>query len=199
MGILTGCGNDDDSKSDTPLTPAEKIAKMESSGELPKLDRTDTVAGIDADQNGIRDDIDAYIQKTYPTEEQRKAVSQYARSLQASLLVDLENKITVKAATNTTSRAISCIFKKVPSGNSPNGGSVVEEILGVTTNTKQRLLQYIALDKALDGTVISSPSGDVVMNPYLRCPTNASNTFTNSTFCFSSAATLAIILSSTSC
>ena len=28
MGILTGCGNDDDSKSDTPLTPAEKIEKM---------------------------------------------------------------------------------------------------------------------------------------------------------------------------
>ena len=49
----------------------------------------------------------------------------------------------------------------MPSGNSPNGGSVVEEILGVTTNTKQRLLQYIALDKALDGTVISLPSGDV--------------------------------------
>ncbi|WP_227553789.1 hypothetical protein [Acinetobacter haemolyticus] len=96
IGILTGCGNDDDSKSDTPLTPAQKIAKKKSSGEQLQLDLTDTVAGIDADQNGIRDDIDAYIQKTYPTEEQRKAVSQYARSLQASLLVDLENKIQLR-------------------------------------------------------------------------------------------------------
>ena len=161
MGILTGCGNDDDSKSDKPLTPAEKIAKMENSGELPKLDRTDTVAGIDADQNGIRDDIDAYIQKTYPTEEQRKAVSQYARSLQSSILVNKEDKIAVKAITNEKARAISCIFEKIPNEQSPNNGSVVEEILGATTNTKKRLLEYIALNKSLDGTVISLPSGDV--------------------------------------
>ena len=161
MSILTGCGNDDDSKSDTPLTPAEKIAKMENSGELPKLDRTDTVAGIDADQNGIRDDIDAYIQKTYPTEEQRKAVSQYARSLQSSILVNKEDKIAVKAITNEKARAISCISLKIPDSKSPNGGRVVPEILSITTNTKQRLSEYFLLDKALDGTVISLPSGDV--------------------------------------
>lgn len=161
MGILTGCGNNEDSKSNTPLTPAQKIAKMESSGELPKLDRTDTVAGIDADQNGIRDDIDAYIQKTYTTEEQRKAVSQYARSLQSSILVNIEDKIAVKAITNEKARAISCIFEKIPNEQSPNNGSVVEEILGATTNTKKRLLEYIALNKSLDGTVISLPSGDV--------------------------------------
>ncbi|MND97338.1 hypothetical protein D3C80_896560 [compost metagenome] len=50
---------------------------------------------------------------------------------------------------------------KVPDGKSPNGDRVVREILSITTNTKQRLLEYVALDKALDGTVISLPSGDV--------------------------------------
>ena len=160
MGILTGCGNDDDSKSDKPLTPAEKIAKMENSGELPKLDRTDTVAGIDADQNGIRDDIDAYIQKTYPTEEQRKAVSQYAKQLQKKLLADTQNKILVKQITNEGSRAIGCIYERFSNGDSKNG-SVVQEILGVTTNTKPRLSAYMQFDKALDGTVISLPSEDV--------------------------------------
>ncbi|NCU24029.1 hypothetical protein DZC41_11290, partial [Acinetobacter haemolyticus] len=115
----------------------------------------------DADQNGIRDDIDAYIQKTYTTEEQRKAVSQYARSLQSSILVNKEDKIAVKAITNEKARAISCIFEKIPNEQSPNNGSVVEEILGATTNTKKRLLEYIALNKSLDGTVISLPSGDV--------------------------------------
>lgn len=99
--------------------------------------------------------------KTYASEEQQKAVNQYAKSLQASLLVDKDNKIAVKAVTNSKARAISCISMKVPDGKSPNSDRVVREILSITTNTKQRLLEYVALDKALDGTVISLPSGDV--------------------------------------
>jgi len=31
----------------------------------------------------------------------------------------------------------------------------------MTTNTKQRLTQYFELDKAVDGMVVSLPSGDV--------------------------------------
>lgn len=161
IGVLSACGEDNSNQNETSLTPAQKIAKMETDGELPTLERTNTIAGIDEDQNGIRDDIDAYIEKTYSSEAQKKAVSQYAKSLQASLLVDTEDKIALKATTNVKARAISCIFEKIPYGKSPDGDRVVGEILSITTNTKQRLLAYVALDKALDGTVISSPSGDV--------------------------------------
>ena len=161
--MLTACGIDsaEPVNNEAARTPAQKIAKMQDSGRLPELERTDTAEGIDADKNGIRDDIDAYIKKTYASEEQQKAVNQYAKSLQASLLVDKDNKIAVKAVTNSKARAISCISMKVPDGKSPNGDRVVREILSITTNTKQRLLEYVALDKALDGTVISLPSGDV--------------------------------------
>lgn len=159
--LLIGCGNDSDDQDFQQQTPAQKISSLENSGEIPKLERTNTIAGIDGDKNGIRDDIDIYIEKTYPSEEQQKAVKQFAKALQTSLLVDKEDIIAVKSVTNVSRRAISCIFEKVPNGNSPNGGSVVEEILGATTNTKQRLIEYMALDKALDGTVISSPKGEV--------------------------------------
>lgn len=161
--LLTACGDDSDepNQNEPPLTSAQKITKMEQSGELPILERTDTVEGVDADQNGIRDDIDAYIKNTYPNEEQQKAVIQYARSLQASLLIDKNNKIAVKSAANEQAKAISCIFEKIPSEQSRINGSIVEEIVGATTNTKQRLLEYIALNKALDGTVTSLPSEDI--------------------------------------
>ena len=139
--LLIACGND--------------------SSEPPSLDRTDTIGGVDADKNGIRDDIDTYIKKTYPNYEQKKGVTQYARSLQASLLIDKDDKIAVKTASNAKAKAISCISMKVPDGKSPNGERVVREIVSMTTNTKQRLLEYMALDKALDGTVISLPSGEV--------------------------------------
>ena len=77
------------------------------------------------------------------------------------MFVDKEDKISVKAITNEKARAISYISIKVPAGQSPHGDRVVKEILSMTTNTRQRLFEYIALDKALDGTVISLPSGHV--------------------------------------
>lgn len=149
LGVLTACSH----------SPAKSI-RLDSFG-LPVLDRTNTVAGIDSDQNGIRDDIQEYINATYPKPEQQKAVSQYARSLQAKLLVDPKDKYQVRASSNTSSKAMSCIYEKLPVGNSPQAARAVQEILSLTTNTKQRLMAYMAFDKAMDGAVISLPTGKV--------------------------------------
>lgn len=176
LGMLTACkidfgGSDNSSPSSKPNTPvqklppqqdvsAQKIAKMEDSGALPRLEREDTIRGIDNDGNGIRDDIDAYIKRTYP-QKQQKAVSQYARALQASLLVNLNDRNALQRTSDVESRAVSCIFEKIPNGESPSHGRVVMEILGVTTNTKKRLMAYLALSKALDGTVMTLPNDGV--------------------------------------
>ncbi|WP_228284823.1 hypothetical protein [Acinetobacter pollinis] len=176
LGMLTACkidfgGSDNSSPSPKPQataqkiqsqqeSSAQKIAKMEDSGALPRLEREDTIRGIDNDGNGIRDDIDAYIKRTYP-KSQQKAVSQYARTLQASLLVDVNNRTALQTIGNADSRAISCIFKKIPDEKSPSGGSVIEEIYGATTNTKKRLLASLAVDKASNGMVFKLPNEDV--------------------------------------
>lgn len=176
LGMLTACkidfgGSDNTSPSSKPNTPvqklppqqdvsAQKIASMEDSGALPRLEREDTIRGIDNDGNGIRDDIDAYIKRTYP-QKQQKAVSQYARALQASLLVNLNDRNALQRTSDVESRAVSCIFEKIPNGESPSHGRVVMEILGVTTNTKKRLMAYLALSKALDGTVMTLPNDGV--------------------------------------
>ncbi|MBF7691545.1 hypothetical protein [Acinetobacter pollinis] len=176
LGMLTACkidfgSSDNSSPSSKPNTPvqklppqqessAQKIAKMEDSGELPRLERENTIQGIDNDGNGIRDDIDAYIKRTYP-QKQQKAVSQYARALQASLLVNLNDRNALQRTSDVESRAVSCIFEKIPNGESPSHGRVVMEILGVTTNTKKRLMAYLALSKALDGTVMTLPNDGV--------------------------------------
>lgn len=176
LGMLTACkidfgGSDNSSPSSKPNTPvqklpsqqdvsAQKIASMEDSGALPRLERENTIQGIDNDGNGIRDDIDAYIKRTYP-QKQQKAVSQYARALQASLLVNLNDRNALQRTSDVESRAVSCIFEKIPNGESPSHGRVVMEILGVTTNTKKRLMAYLALSKALDGTVMTLPNDGV--------------------------------------
>lgn len=149
LGVFTACSH----------SPSKSI-RLDSLG-LPVLDRTSTVAGIDADQNGIRDDIQAYINATYPEPEQQKAVSQYARSLQAKLLVNPKDKYQVRASSDASVKGMSCIYEKVPVDNSPQAARVVEEIFSLTTNTKQRLKAYMAFDQAMDGAVISLPTGKV--------------------------------------
>ncbi|MDR2906029.1 MAG: hypothetical protein LBU73_08760, partial [Helicobacteraceae bacterium] len=55
-------------------TPLQKLTEMRESGELPKLDRSDDLAGPDVNNNGVRDDVENYIIKKYPDERQKRAL-----------------------------------------------------------------------------------------------------------------------------
>lgn len=161
--LLGACGSGEGAPVPALLTNAQKIAVLETSGELPQLDRGITIAGIDANANGVRDDIEAYITQKYPQEEQRAAAMQDAAALQAALLTDPTNSAAVKAASLKSSRAINCVFLKFNSANDPTNASpaiVARKTLAMTTNTKARLLAYLAYDNALNGTVISQPEGN---------------------------------------
>ena len=52
---------------------------------MPKMDKTDTLLGIDKDKNGVRDDIDGYIDTRFKTEFERNAVRDLAREYQNSV------------------------------------------------------------------------------------------------------------------
>lgn len=146
-----------------PLSDAQKIAALEDSGNLPKLDRETSIRGIDANANGVRDDIEAVIARKYPQQDQRAAAMQDAAALQSALLTNPADKAAVKAASLKSSRALKCLFLKFNVANDPNNASpaiVANETLAMTTNTKGRLQAYLVFDKALDGSVISQPQGN---------------------------------------
>jgi len=92
MVVLTFCTEDAKIKLDEHNKTVafakenEQIEDLERKGKLPKLDRTNTLTGIDANNNGIRDDIEAYIEHNY-IPEIRKAARQEARSIQKTLLI----------------------------------------------------------------------------------------------------------------
>src|SRR5690606_37178328 len=66
---LAGCGGGKPAGSPVAAPPVpgsestlkQQLDDLERRGELPALDRSSDIAGPDADHNGIRDDIDAYI------------------------------------------------------------------------------------------------------------------------------------------
>lgn len=133
------------------------IAGMEASGEYPILDRTDTLGGIDADNNGIRDDIDRIIASKPYTDRQGKAVQQSSKALRLALTSDLKAGAYLKKIQIDYNRAISCmsdVFRgdKI---NAPNGGiQLMIEYNTLHINTRERYLKYYEFDNTFDGMAI---------------------------------------------
>lgn len=127
----------------------------------PKLDRTDTLGGVDADNNGVRDDIDKIINAYWPHEVQRQAARQLARSFRAALLVDKSNRIEVKKVDTLMSRAVGCAFHIESHGEHKiNPVFATKKIEAFSTNTKERLLEYDKYSAALHGMFLRTSSGD---------------------------------------
>lgn len=78
----------------------------------PGAEADKTIAGIDANTNGIRDDVELAIFKEYPDSAKTRAVLlQYALALQMEMTLPILNKETVTASVeDNESRAFKCIW-----------------------------------------------------------------------------------------
>lgn len=156
--VLCACG---DGSSAQPTPAPNGIQALENSGAIPKLERGPTVEGVDANGNGIRDDIDQFIERNYATEPQRQAARQLAKYLQQALVIDKQNRAALKENSVRGMHAVHCTFIRFDGANgSKHAAKVVDELEAVTTNTKARLLAYLAYNKALDGTSSALPEED---------------------------------------
>ncbi len=152
--LLAACGGDE---RDTNASPPS-IASLEQSGQLPVLDRSDSLRGPDQDQNGIRDDIDDWILRLSLASPQHEALQQLARSYQSAILVDSGNKAAVHDVTTQTYRAVACIMARSPSSGA--GANFVSDLKKFSANTKPRVRAYLQYSTALDGSVGKLPDGN---------------------------------------
>ena len=77
---------------------------------VPGVEADKTIAGIDANTNGIRDDVELAIFKEYPNSAKTRAVLlQYALALQMEVVQPFENKETVTEVVREQSRAHYCV------------------------------------------------------------------------------------------
>src|SRR3989338_3416489 len=76
----------------------------------PGAEADKTIQGIDANKNGIRDDVELAIFKTYPDSAKTRAVLlQYALALQMEAVQTVVNKETVIATVQEEDRAYLCV------------------------------------------------------------------------------------------
>lgn len=162
----TASGSPTASPGATPATPPPTsanvvtVADLERQGKLPTLDRSADLKGPDIDNNGIRDDIDRWIQNQPYTEPQKQAALQVARVLQNILSVDVTNDAALREAGDASRKAVTCVYARFPVGDQPNPNTVIKTLQKYTMNTKARVTAYLAYSDALNGSVSDIPSGE---------------------------------------
>jgi hypothetical protein len=159
---LMACGDGQSSGAQPAGESLESaVARLEASGQLPVLDRTDSLAGIDANANGVRDDIERHIERKYTEPAQRKVAMQTARALQKKLFENSNDAAALDAVSAMGMRAANCRGSVFPGpDDGPASWQMVTDLESMTTNTKKRLLAYLAYNKARSGSVSTLPKGD---------------------------------------
>ncbi len=100
-----------------------------------------TVAGLDSDANGVRDDVDAYIDETYSDPAVRGALRQYAKAVQIAMI---DAGSAALSATHAVERfrAIECVMAQRPD----DFPIVFSELRARILNTDQRTSAYLQAD-----------------------------------------------------
>ncbi len=114
------------------------------------------IKGVDANSDGIRDDIESWLQLEYGTSpEQIKAVRFLSRTIQSSLLV---NSKTVEDIGKDMAAAIACVYDSFSNSNMHTRSKVLGEIRKKTIDREIRAKAYLNSQKILAGQVIATPS-----------------------------------------
>lgn len=122
-----------------------------------KLDRTDTLGGIDINNNGVRDDIEDYINKNFTNKKEKKALFQFARAMQKKVMFTSNDREEARRLTIKSNKGLVCILHTF---DEKTRKKQWQKIRSYTTNTKKRLESYLRLDGMLGGMVFSFPKGD---------------------------------------
>ncbi|HEY4211168.1 MAG TPA: hypothetical protein VGM84_06790 [Steroidobacteraceae bacterium] len=141
---------------ETPAQIVAAVAALEANGTLPILDVSDSLGGTDANNNGIRDDIEAYISKQSDSTPQRAALQQVAKALQSTLLLDTSNAPALAAAATAVRRGVACVWSTYDPTNAHDRNVRMQQL---TVNTMPRLVAYEKFNTAMDGTVITDDPG----------------------------------------
>jgi hypothetical protein len=142
-----GCsgGSSSTSQTETPTTsPTTTAVTTANQPIIENEDLTPGLKGVDANKNGIRDDIDRLIAKKYSVTPQiRKAVEQNARTLQK--FMEVTNRDQARLAAQESDRAIACTFKVFPKTTPEERkfrDQSSKEVEALTANTKERFAKY---------------------------------------------------------
>ncbi len=156
---LAGCGPGPGAHVALGEAIPNAAAPSQGHGSVPTLDTSTDIAGPDADRNGVRDDIDAWIAAQPVVPAQKSALVQTARALQAKLLVDPGDRAALQRVGEMGAAAVNCrsiVFKPAWEPVATYG----RRIEAMTANTRERARRYMDYIRARSGSATELPSGN---------------------------------------
>jgi len=162
---VSSCGEDDGSTpSPTPTPTATQavssistaIESALAAGSIPRLDTGPSVAGPDTNSNGIRDDIDSFINTLSDSEAGKASLRQLATAVQASLAINVSDQNALASGAQKITSGTQCVFSQYPEDTASDR---VDDIEKYTVNTRERFLAYGQFNTALNGSVNLTAEG----------------------------------------
>ncbi len=167
------------------VTNEKEIAHLKLKRKLSNLDRTDSLAGTDKDNNSIRDDIDTYIENEFKpyldqgiiTQKQFNSIEQMARAWQVAVTTYIPEddwdlaKANAMASFHTFSDASSCLTYRFWYENhelrTKQTDQIADDALSqlslATMNTELRIRGYLSRSKYFDERSLSlSPKKELI-------------------------------------
>ena len=160
----SACGGGGGSSTQTasaPTTVAEALKAADQSGAYPQLNRDTSVAGPDANNNGVRDDIDAYIASLPDSAPQKAALTQASASVTRAMTTDTTDQNALADAMRQIANASACLHARYDSSTASSKNTDMEKL---TVNTKERFIAYEAFSAAASGHSFVLPQGDGCAN-----------------------------------
>ena len=151
VAFLAACGGTV-AADPAPATVGEGIKLAEKRGDIPTLNHDSTLLGPDVDGNGVRDDIDAYVDAMQITGPQKSALKQASMAIASTFAFSESNKSELPKMASEISKAIGCIFMRFDTNTDSQMSALMQKI---TVNTKERFLAYAAFNAAMSGSVTS--------------------------------------------
>lgn len=112
-----------------------------------------SLEGIDADRNGVRDDVDLFVVTTYAdSARMRGAARQIARALQGTIAIRTSATESI-GYMETVNKALACARLTRPVTYSKE----FNKVLAMQLNTKERVIAYAEFDKKLIAQPIRMP------------------------------------------
>ena len=128
------------------------------------LDRTDTIAGVDANHDGVRDDIEAWIARLPDNEEQKYWLGRVHTAVTNSMLVDVKDEYALREVANDITLTTDCQMDAYPPDTSLgyHRGADIEKL---TVNTRARQKAYRRFNASQNGTVSYSYPHEACIRP----------------------------------
>ncbi len=132
----------------TSTESVDAVTKALADKVIPTLNNDLGLTIKDVDKNGVRDDIDSLISRTYTAPAERRAATQYAQAMQKMVSANGNVSLAVPSIFMDVTHSVDCAFAQMGPSKS---AQMIAEIRSTTANTKDRFMAYSKTNVAFSG------------------------------------------------